>query len=246
MAIYAKEFIVRYAEDELDAAERQQFEADLRDDPALQAELDLYLEVRAGLRQRLAPDQTKAALEAALSSFNEEYFGTRSSGRIIMLRRWFVGVAAAVLLIVGSLVVFLSPDKNELIDRLGRTEMIGTTDRGDNMDTVLQAAAGYFNRQEFSKVLPLLDSALKGDSVNQLARFYHGVAAWHTGAIPGARIDLERVYASGSLLRYDAAFYLALSYAAEKNNASALQWLDRIPTGTPVDAKVKELRISLK
>ncbi|HLZ88836.1 MAG TPA: tetratricopeptide repeat protein, partial [Puia sp.] len=137
-------------------------------------------------------------------------------------------------------------DKNALYRRLGDTQMVGLTERGGNTDTLMQEAAGYFNHREFAKALPLLDQAVKADSTNQLALFYRGVASWHTGAIRAARSDLEKVYNGESLLRYEAAFYLALSYADEKNNDAAREWLRRIPAGAPVSARAKELETSLK
>ena len=92
----------------------------------------------------------------------------------------------------------------------------------------------------------MLDRAVKSDTSDQLALFYRGVAAWHMGAVGSARQDLQHIYNSESLLRYEAAFYMALSYAAEKNNAAAREWVERIPENTPVTKKAKELNASLK
>ncbi|MES1249196.1 MAG: hypothetical protein ABUL46_00855, partial [Chitinophaga rupis] len=64
---------------------------------------------------------------------------------------------------------------------------------------------------------------------------------WHTGAVAAAQKDLEQVYKGGSLLQYEAAFYMALSYAGEKNTTAAKEWLHKIPDGTPVSEKAKEL-----
>lgn len=245
MPTYDKEFIIRYAEDELDAAERRQFEADLERDASLRAELALYLEVKATLQQRLPPDERIGALRGTLSTLNKQYFKPKTPVRRIPLTRWLTGVAAAAVIAIGT-ILFWPSGNQDLIDRLGRTEMAGTTERGNNSDTLIQEAAGYFNRQEFAKALPVLDRAVKADSAGVLALFYRGLAAWHTGAVGSARKDLEQVYNGESLLRYDAAFYLALTYAAEKNNAAALGWLGKIPEGTPVSDKAKELRASLK
>ena len=110
----------------------------------------------------------------------------------------------------------------------------------------MQQAALFFNRQEFAKALPLLDRAVRADSSSQLALFYRGVAGWHTGLLESARKDLEQVYNGESLLRYEAAFYMALSYATQKNNAAAEEWLKKIPEGTPVSGRAKELEDKLK
>lgn len=255
MPTYDKEFIIRYVDDELDAGERQQFEADLQDDPALGAEVALYRELKATLGQRLVPDAEATALQDTLAAFNREYFkdgaareaGTPITGaKRIPLTRWVAGMAAAASVIIATVLLWPSDNNKDLYRRLGDTQMVGMTERGGNTDTLMQEAAGYFNRQEFAKALPLLDLAVKADSTDQLALFYRGVAGWHTGAVSAARNDLEKVYMGQSLLRYEAAFYLALSYAAEKNTAAAREWLHKIPAGTPVSDRAKQLETSLK
>ncbi len=162
----------------------------------------------------------------------------RTGAKRISMTRWVGGMAAAASVILA--VVLLWPSRDYL-ERLGRTEMISTTERGGNADSLLQQAAVYFNQQQFDKALPLLDRAVKEDSSSQLALFYRGVAKWHIGAVENSRRDLERVYGGGSLLQYEAAFYIALGYAGEKNTAAAKEWLGKIPVGTAVSERAKEL-----
>lgn len=251
MATYDKEMIIRYVEEELSAEERRQFEADLQQDPSLAGEVALYKEVRSVLQERLKSDEGRDALRATLQGMNKKHFGTdagamadiaggRREAKRISMSRWLTGMAAAASVILA--VVLLWPSgKGNYLDSLGRTEMISTTERGGNADSLLQQAAVYFNQQQFDKALPLLDKAVKEDSSSQLALFYRGVAAWHTGAVDAARKDLKQVYKGGSLLQYEAAFYMALSYAGQKNKPAAKEWLSKIPEGTPVSEKAREL-----
>ncbi|MDP4149607.1 MAG: hypothetical protein Q8927_20545 [Bacteroidota bacterium] len=250
MATYDKEYIVRYIDGELTADERQEFEAELRRNPALTAEISLYRELKETLGQRLKPDEHRDALRARLAILGKSHFDrviplAPRGARRISLNRWLAGMTAAASLIVATLLLWPS-GKGDLIDKLGHTEMIGTAERGGQADSLLQQAATYFNRQEFSKALPLLDRAVKADSSDQLALFYRGIAAWHMGSTGSARQDLQHIYSSESLLRYEAAFYMALTYAAEKKNATAREWLEKIPEGTPVTKKAKELNAGLK
>jgi hypothetical protein len=246
MPTYDKEFIIRYVDGELDAAERRDFEVQLEQDPSLAGEVALYQELKATLSDRLPPDNTATALRARLSALNKEYFKPDTGARRIPMVRWASGIAAAAVLLVVATLFLWPSDNRSLYRRLGDTQMVGLTERGDQTDTLIQQAAGYFNRKEFAKALPLLDRAVSTDSANQLALFYRGVASLHIGSIAAARVDLEKVYAAGSLLRYEAAFYLALSFAEEKNNAAAKDWLQRIPADAPVSARAKELKTSLK
>jgi len=245
MATYDAAFIVRYAEDELTEEEKQQFEAHLRTDPALAARLSLYHELKETLRQRLTPDATGEALRSTLSGLNANYFAAPGTpAKRIRMVRWVSGIAAAACILAVTLLLTLPSHNN--FDQLGHTEMLPTTERGSNADSLLQQAAAFFNRQEFARALPLLDKAVKTDSSSQLALFYRGIAAWHTGATAAARTDLQQVYNGESLLRYEAAFYMALTYASEKNNSAAAGWLKKIPAGTPVSDKAKQLENKLK
>src|ERR1700738_2975819 len=78
MAIYDKEYIIRYMENELSPEERQQFEAHLQKDAALAAELALYGELRATLQQRLPKDDTAIALRKTFREMNAKYFASGS------------------------------------------------------------------------------------------------------------------------------------------------------------------------
>lgn len=257
MATYDAAFIVRYVEDELTEEEKRQFEADLQNDPSLVAQLSLYRELKATLQQRLPQDATGEALRSTLSDMNKKYFAApgqaahsgapRKVGRPVSRLRWMTAAAAAACIIaVIGLLLLPSRNNEDAFDRLGHTEMVSTTERGGNADSLLQQAAVFFNRQEFARALPLLDKAVKADSSSQLALFYRGVASWHTGAIEAARQDLSRIYNGESILRYEAAFYMALSYASQKNKVAAEEWLKRIPAGTPVSDRAKELENKLK
>ena len=244
MAAYDKELIIRYADNELSEEERRQFEANLLTDASLAAELSLYLEVRRTLEQRLPPDAGADALRSTLSDFNKEYFA--SPVRRLSRVRWIAYSAAAACIVVIAGIYLVSSGSGDFVDRLGRTEMVSTESRGANADSLFQQAAVFFNQQQFDKALPLLDKAVAADSSSQLALFYRGIAEWHTGSVALARKDLINVYNGESLLRYEAAFYISLTYAGEKNRAAAMEWLDKIPAGTPVSSRANELRDKLK
>lgn len=239
MATYTNEDIIRYVEEEMSLEERQKMEEDLRADATLAESIALYRQLKTTLQERL-PDEGAAALRQTLHGMRGKYFG--GTARVVSFRKYVVGLAAAAAILFA--VVMLWP--SDYLNTYGKTQMVGATERGEGNDSLMEQASFYFNNNEFEKALPLLDQVFKKDTTNQGPLFYRGVAYLHTKSIADAQKDLERVYNGGSLFKYEAAFYLALSYAGQKNKKAAIQWLDRIPAGAPGADKAGELRRKLE
>ena len=243
MANYDRTYIIQYVDGELSAEERLAFEAELGRDSVLAEAVARYRELRMVLGERLAEDPGADALKATLGEMRGRYFGMATGGsgaKVRQMVRFAAGIAAAVVLVVAGWWLFRGNGRS--LRELGRTEMVTSVERGGQSDSVLQEAAEWFNAGDFGRALPLLDQAVRADSGSQLARFYRGVTLWQLGRLAEARVDLQYIYNGGSVLQYEAAFYLALSYAKEKDNATALGWLARIPDDAPVAVKAKSLR----
>lgn len=237
MATYDNAYIIRYIEGDLSPEERQAFEAALQTDASLAASLALYREVETVLQQRLPADAGVTALRERMEELKKVHFA-KGPKRIPVIR-YITGFAAAAAIIVFAIVLW---PRGDYMDRFGGTQMVSSAERGDGADSLLQQAAVYFNKGQFDRALPLLQKSVAADSSNTMALFYRGVAQLHMHAIDAGRQDLERVYNTESIFRYEAAFYTALSYAQQKNAIAAREWLDKIPAGTPVSEKAAELR----
>ncbi|HEV2355313.1 MAG TPA: tetratricopeptide repeat protein [Puia sp.] len=242
MPNYDTEYIIQYLSNELSETERADFEAELVRDPELAATTEHYREMLGVLAGRLDPDPGAQALEKTLIQMRDRYFGGATGptrGVVRSMRRVASGIAAALLLVAGGFWLFRH--NGSAIDELGRTEMVTSVERGGHSDSVLERAAECFNAEKFADALPLLNEAVRSDSSSELARFYRGVTLWRLKRLPAARTDLTQVYTSGSVLQYEAAFYIALSYAQEKDTGKAVDWLHRIPDDAPVSLKAKKL-----
>lgn len=270
MATYTPEDVIRYVEGELSSEEKQKMEEDVRADASLAAKVELYRQLKETLEQRLPGGSGEEALRQTLGSMRGRYFGGAAGGgiadggtpgggagagsplgeeaggkakvvkmkiRVDVFRKYVVGIAAAAAVLFA--VVMLWP--SDYLNTYGKTQMMGVTERGEGNDSLMEQATEYFNGGKFDKAAPLLDEVYRKDSGNMTALFYRGVAFLHTGEVEKARGDLQRVYAGGSLFQYEAAFYMALSYA-KKDHKTAMEWLDRIPAGAPGFDKAKELR----
>lgn len=199
-------------------------------------------EVLKTLQQRLPEDKTAEALRHTLQQLNKEHFATKR-GKIISFKRIYVVVAAAAAIIITATLWW---PEGDYMDQFGKMRMISMAERGDTYDSIMQQATVYFNQEDFAKALPLLEQAVAADTTSQMALFYLGVARLHTGAQDSARKNLKKVYSGESVFRYEAAFYLALSYAGQKDKIKAIEWLQKIPAGTPVSEKAGKLLLKLQ
>ncbi|HEY9258722.1 hypothetical protein [Chitinophaga sp.] len=244
MAAYNNEDIIRYEDGDMLPEERQQFEAALQEDPALAATLAQYRELSATLSDRLRPDLHRDALKATLLAQRNTHFGRK--GKVVAMKKYFTAIGAAAAILVGIMLFRFYSHDADYMETYGNIEMQVAAERGNNADSLLQSAALYFNEKAYTKVIPLLDAYLKTDSSSQMALYYRGVAATHTGETPAGLADLKKVYEGESVFKYDAAFYIALYYAQQQNKKEALAWLKLIPADAAAAAKAAALEKDLK
>ncbi|WP_431213103.1 hypothetical protein ACQ86N_47010 [Puia sp. P3] len=182
--------------------------------PPSAADLALYLELRQTLQQRLPKDAGSEALRSTTSEFNKQYFTVADRRPALVRRIAFSAAAAACVIVVIGL--FLLPGKDRGLDQLGRTEMVNITSRGGIPIPCSSRPPSSSTTSNSTRPFPCSTRPSPPTPAASSALFYRGVTEWHMGAADQARKDLIKVYNGESLLRYEAAFYMALSFAGEK------------------------------
>jgi len=232
---FSKQDVINYADGEMEAGIIKSFEEALHVDVDLQAALKLYQSVRGTLKSHLATDSADAEFKATLKQFNQQHFKKPKAKIIVFSKIWYV----AAVLIIGLLV--WAPWNKNLYSKYADTEMVSFAERGSNDQADLQQATDAFNEGKFKEVEQILTPLVHQDPNNDLFRFYLGVAQLETNSITVARANLVKVANKQSLLKYDATFYVALSYLKEKNKEQCKVWLNKIPKDASVYDKAQEL-----
>ncbi|HTN21075.1 MAG TPA: hypothetical protein VL125_11395 [Pelobium sp.] len=232
---FSKQDVINYADGEMEASTIKSFEEALREDADLRAELKLYQSVKGTLKSNLAPDKADAEFKATLKQFNQQHFKKPKAKIIAFSKIWY----AAAVLVIGLLI--WAPWNKNLYNQYADTEMISFAERGNNDQADLQNATDAFNERNFEEVKKILNPLVQQDSTNDLLRFYLGVAQLETDSVIIARTNLIKVATKESLLKYDATFYVALSYLKEKNKEQCKVWLHKIPKDAAVYSKAQEL-----
>lgn len=241
MHSYTEEEIALYVNGDMTGADQQQFEQLLQRDKTLQEHVQQYRQILSALRTKLAPDAQDQALKQTLSTLNEEHFGhaedkIRPVGVYI---KWAIAAAAVAIILIINL--FHPWRQNDLYTEYATLQMVTAAERGDHTDTLLQQAAVAFNTQQYGLAQKELVTAYKLEPDNALIKFYYAVTLVETGDHQTGQPMLEQIYAGNSVFKYDAAYFLALSYLKINNQESCRKWLQKIPSGTTRYAQAQSL-----
>lgn len=237
--------IIRYSAGEMEAEEKTAFEQAIENDADLKADLKLYQEVNGTLKAKFNPAVDDVAFKTTIKQLNKAYFNSgkqHKPGKIITLSKiWY----AAAILILGLLV--WAPWNRDLYHQYsGDIEMLSAVERGENNQQELQKATEFFNKKDFNSAKIQLKALLLKQPADDMLRFYYAISLLETNNLPLARENFTQVYHKESLFKYDAAFYTALSYLKEKDDAKAKEWLLKIPTESDSYQKAQELLAKLK
>ena len=238
--------IARYVEGDMTADERSAFEANLASDAALRQQLALYQEVNASLQQNFRADEQRQQLQHTMQSLRGEFFGAASQPAKVIPFKRYLRAAVAVAAILIAVVFVWQPWKPSLFNKFSETSMVAPAERGNNASSLLQQAVTAFNKKEYAAAETLLQQIKEHDTANSYVNFYYGVALLKNGRIPEARRIFEQLYAGQSAFKFEAAFFQALGYLAEKNNAASKEWLHKIPADAANYDKAQELLQELK
>lgn len=243
MSDFNYDMISRYLDGDLNGEERKAFEKQMQEDVELRKEVELVREVEAALTTKLYPAEGETALRNTLEGLNAEFFANRPErAKVIPLRnkRWLTAIAA--IFIMALILTVWQPWKDEdLYQQYAAIQMPGIAERGAAADSILKIAVENFNSKNYSSAIPGFETILKDSAQNTFVQFFYAVALLQNGNLEKARLELTAIYNGPSLFKYDAAFYLALSYLKADDKITCRGWLNKIPADAGIYDRAQEL-----
>lgn len=233
--------IARYAEGLMEADEQAAFETRLAADASLQQQLALYREVHAGLQQHFTPDEQRDQLKQTLNNLRGEFFTSEKTTAKVVPFKKYLQRAVAVAAILIAVIFIWQPWKPDLFKQYAQTTMPAPVERGGEADRLLQEAVTAFNDKDFATATPKLEKLYLQDTTNIYVAFFYGVSLIHMDKQEEARLILNRLYTGESAFKYEAAYYLAMSYLKEKDNQNCIDWLQKIPSDAANYTEAQEL-----
>jgi tetratricopeptide (TPR) repeat protein len=240
MNTYDYDMISRYVDGEMTAEEKQAFEQQLMQDAELKKEVELYREVNVALQSQLHPDEGEKALRLTLEDLRQQHFKT-SGAKVIQMRRnrWLAAAAAAAVILA---VLIWSPwIQFDLYSQFAQIEMSTMAERGTPADSLKQEVVQKFNNKKFEEAIPMFETILAQDSADAYHRYFYAIALLETDQVEKSRAELTQLYNGTSIYRYDAAYYMALSYLKQKDRTTCTQWLSRIPEDAEIYSRSERL-----
>ncbi|MFY0253628.1 hypothetical protein ACDQ55_06690 [Chitinophaga sp. 30R24] len=221
-------------------AERKAFSTRLQADTLLTQQVKRFDSIRQLLAQKICSDTNRDELQHLLYTHRNTWYTLKDASATPI--RYYV-ILTALTAISIAVVMYISPWRKNIYRQFASTEM-----QIPSIDSLRlpEDAILLFNHGHFNKAILILNNVINSNPSNQYALFYRGVALIEKNELSLARTDLLAVYNNSNDLRYDAAFYLALSYLKEGHKQECLEWLLKIPPGAPNYLKVQKLIEELK
>ena len=237
------DMITRYLDGVMNAEEMKVFEEQMQQDAELQNEVALIKDVNATLKIKLHPGENELSLRNSLQDLRGEFFSTKTEqAKIIPLgrRRW-IAAAAAVFVMALLLTVWQPWKKEDLYQQYAAIQMPGIAERGAAADSLLKQAVENFNNKKFADAIPDFEAVLRDSAENIFFQYFYAIALLQNNQTEKSRTELTALYNGVSLFKYDAAFYMALSYLKEKNKPGCNEWLNKIPADAGPYSNAQEL-----
>lgn len=239
--------VARYLEGDMEHQEKTEFEFSIQTDPELQGMLAEYKNVHQTLKMKIAPSEADADVKATLASLNRQYFKdetsletkANASPKIVSIKPYLKWMSVAAVLIIGLLV--WAPWSAGLYEKYAISKEMSVVERGEDNKNNLEKAANFYNSGDFTSASDILQKEYADSPENSMVAYYYGVSLIETEKMDEARTVLTKIYDGASVFKYDAAYYVALSYVKEKSNPEAIAWLEKIPSGTSNFDKAQEL-----
>jgi tetratricopeptide (TPR) repeat protein len=230
----------RFLSRHMNEAERKAFTTRLQTDVLLAQQVKRFDIIRQLLAQKICSDADRDEIQHLLFTHRNAWY-TLKDNSIIPIRNYVI--LTAMVAVAMAILLYVSPWRKNIYRQFAATEM---QIPGIDSLRLPEAAILQFNHGYFNEAITSLNTVLQSNPGNFYARYYRGVALLEENQLPAARTDLLSVYDSQSDLRYEAAFYMALSYLKEGQKQPCLDWLLKIPPGAPNYLKVQKLIEELK
>lgn len=219
----------RFVEGDMSKTESDAYELRLESDLTLKKHLKDYKNIHQTLKMHIGNVEIDEKFKLDVREIGNPYFAEGPA--VISFRpfkKWLPAVAAV--MVVG--LMLWAPWNQDIYERYADNGQMLVTERGAEKQTNLDVAAAFFNDKKYVEAERLLEKEYLVNPNNEMVGYYFGITLIENKKGDVARTVLSKIYEGQSAFKYDAAYYVALSFLKEDKNADCRLWLQKIPAGT--------------
>ncbi|MGY4384639.1 putative Zn-dependent protease [Pedobacter sp. UYP24] len=162
----------------------------------------------------------------------------------ISVKSYIKYLSIAAVLIIGIMV--WAPWSGSLYEKYRISKEMSVAERGAAQQNNIAAGAVLYNKGDFEGARKILQAEYMLNPQNPLLSYYFSITLIETSQAYEARTVLVNLFNGNSVFKYDAAYFIGLSFVKEGNNVEAVKWLHKIPQGTANYPQSQELISKLK
>ena len=225
-----------YLNNDLNFEEKENFENQLKSDPALAESFAIYKELNSHLQYKFATDQQLTSFKANLQSANKSM--TKKNVKIFAIKPFYYAIAACFALVFG-LMIYNTSQTDPTFENYYQKQTANFTDRGDVIKTLKQAQDA-FNKDDYKLAASLFEIILKSYPRPEI-EFFYGVSLMNINKFQESETAFNNLIAGNSVYKNTSTWNLALLKLKQKNFAACKATLLTIPQDYEDYAKVKDL-----
>lgn len=223
-----------YFSNEMSPEEKLEFENQLLNDLEMQQKFEIYKETNQFLGQKFDPNT--ANFKENLKAISQEHFAETKKGKtkVITFKPWYYAVAASVVLAFG---LWITVSGNPEYSDFAQHENASFMERSSG-DENAKDAQNAFNAKDYKKAVAAFD---KIRVLNPEQEYFYAIALIETDDYVNAEIFLNHMKSGGTVYKYKATWYLALSNLKQKKFDECKKYLEEIPADAEDYGKAQEL-----
>lgn len=235
-----------YLDNQLSEVDKTAFEQRLTEDASFASDFETYKEISHYLANQFSEERNllKTQLEQMSTNFSSEEtisettIETKTTPKVIRFKPWQLAMAASFVLMFG---IFLFQSGNGLqhSDYMF-SDTITLTERGDD-DALMKLAETNFNDEDYVDAVVNFDEILASYPNNTEVQFYKAIALDALGDYTSSDEVFSELSRGGSIFRYKATYYFAVSQWKRDNKERATSLLSEIPRNSEEYKQAKKL-----
>ena len=219
--------VARYLEGDMEMQEMIAFEKEIKESKELQQAIKNYKSSKNSVEDLPNLTPTASAKPEAASKLP-------------------IVVSIVVVLLIAAGLYIWAPWSSGLYEKYAISRVMPLPQKSADAQGNISKGAALFNEGKFDKSRKLLQAEYMLNPQNPMLSYYFAITLVETGKEYEARTIFMNLFKGETAFKYDACYYIALSFIKEGNQPAAIEWLKKIPAESTNAAKAKGLIVELK